>query len=106
MKSILLAVQPDIGELTYLIHPLLLSIYALFSYEKIEKMAKIERGRPYDDEISNLPPLKLDYASIKIKTEETEPKFIRIRDNRKLEEEQYSRIAFINLDGYESEYNI
>ena len=45
-----MAVQPGMGELTYLMHPMCYAIYGLFYYEELVKDAKRRRERRYEDE--------------------------------------------------------
>ena len=50
MSSCVLGVQPSLGHLTTMMHPILLGLYSTFSKEVLVKAAKIKRGRQYADE--------------------------------------------------------
>lgn len=50
MRMSVLTVQPIIGELTYLMHPMCFAIYGLFAHEIVLKDAKKRRGKCYADD--------------------------------------------------------
>lgn len=47
MSSSIVAVQPFLGELTYMLHPICFGIYGLFSHEILIRNAKKLRGKCY-----------------------------------------------------------
>ena len=91
--SVLMTVQPMIGHLTYLLHPLFFGIISLFNKRRYEikdlKLAK-QGGDPLDWSDVHLP----------------HKHFETVKDHPRADEERFPRVAFINLDGYESEFNL
>lgn len=86
--STLMAAQPCVGDLTYLIHPLLLPIYANLLREKGNKKKeaskKSEAVASMEDEAKAKP-----FKSFFVEGASQLPK-----------------VVFLNLDGFESEYNL
>ena len=78
--STLITVQPQINELTLLIHPLLLAIGANFKKENHEKVKDYDWSKIEVDSIPMMENLRSSYNT--------------------------SRVVFVNLDGYESEFNL
>jgi hypothetical protein len=78
--STLITIQPKINELTLLLHPLLMAIGANFKKEHHEKVK--------------------DFDWSKIKAES-----IPMMDNNRASY-SCSKVVLINLDGYESEFNL
>ncbi len=75
MFSSVVSVQPFLGELTYLLHPMCFALYGLFSHEILIRQAKTLRGKSYEEEIEN--PLILDYLSLSFPFNS----FLKIKDN-------------------------
>lgn len=74
-----ITVQPEIGSLTYVIHPLCLAFYGNFSQEVLVKYAKKERGKLFAD--APIPPLVFDHKHLKF----DELKLLQIGDNYRVE---------------------
>lgn len=78
--STLVTVQPKIDELGLLVHPMLVAISANFKKENNEKVKDFDWSKVEVDSIPMMESAKGSYSS--------------------------SKVAFINLDGYESEFNL
>ncbi len=91
-NSVLVTVQPHIGAYTYVLHPVLYSYYSYSVYEAYEmEERRCERVQERLEWESHF--FLKDHLYMPI-------------DNLKVENQAHERVAFLNLDGYDCEYNL